>query len=175
VNDDNAHISASLDLVQAQILKTKFLLGLGQNQEANEYFYGTFTDIRSNAHSLDILALEAEILLKTTEDVGRAKQLLDNVLEHDNLNFKALILKAHLNLFYEGEYQKALDYLMRAKLINSKSHELWNLFGHCYSLIDGSTDNKADECFLEASAMQLEYPEALTILEVIPAKVSMHF
>lgn len=169
-----ASISASLDLVQAQILKTKFLLGLGQNQDANKYFYETFINIRSKSHSLDILSLEAEILLKTTEDTVRAKKLLDIILEHDSLNFRALILKAHLYLFYEGEYHKALDLLMRAKLINPKSHELWNLFGHCYSLIDGSTDNKAEECFLEASAMQLEYPEVLNILEIIPAKVSMY-
>mmetsp|Transcript_11387 Transcript_11387/g.10045 ORF Transcript_11387/g.10045 Transcript_11387/m.10045 type:complete len:321 (-) Transcript_11387:54-1016(-) len=164
-------VTSTLDSIQVHILKIKFMLGFGQIQTAFDYFYSIFNNEALKASNLDIYVLEAEVLLKYSNDFEKAKRLLNNVLEHDNLNFNALILYAYSYIYYEGKYENALDYLLRAKLVNPKSSELWNLLGNCYKLIDSHSD-KAEECFLEEMTVKLEYPEAMAILDMIPSKVS---
>lgn len=165
------HISAALDIVQVDILKIRFMLGFGDTQAAFNYFYSRFSDEKEKAQCLDIYTLEAEVLLKYSDDYEKAKKLLNNVLEHDNLNFRALCLYSYSYMYYEGNYQKALDFLLRAKLINPKSWEVWNLLGNWYRLIDGN-NLKAEECFLQEYTVKLEYPDAIQILEIIPSRVS---
>lgn len=133
-----------LDLVQLHVVKLRILIGLDQLKAAHEYFYNTFTDLNKKAFSLDIFVIEAELILKVEKDNIRAKDILERVLSQDTLHFRALLLLSYINIFSEGKYQKALDSLLKAKLIEPRSHELWNLLGHAYSFIDGVSD-KAEE------------------------------
>jgi tetratricopeptide (TPR) repeat protein len=137
-------ISSCLDMYQLHLFKTQALIDFHKFKEAYDHFYCVFTSQSLKAISLYAFVLEAELVLKVENDYKKAKEIIESVLKTDELHFKALLQLAYIYIFYEGKYQKALDYLLRAKLLNPKSHELWNLLGHAYSFIDGVTD-KAEE------------------------------
>ena len=120
--------------------------------------------------SLYSCVIEAEKELKFSSDMDaflKAKSILLKVLEDDSLNFKALLNLAYISICYENNPLEGLDYLLRAKLINPNSHQLWNLLGHAYWFIDGVGD-KADEWFTEASVVQLEHPDWIELAGIIP-------
>jgi len=164
-------ISSCLDKYQLELLRIKVLISFDKHKEAYDRFYSVFSTQSIKSISLDAFVLEAELVLKVDEDFEKSKNMLQSVLKQDELHFQALLLSAYIYIFYEARFQYALDCLMRAKMVNPKSHELWNLMGHAYSFIDGVSD-KVEECFVQASVVQLETPEALQIINCIPFKVS---
>lgn len=84
----------------------------------------------SKAEILETYVLEAEVLLKYNDDYVNASSIIRKVLDTDALHFRALIIYAYILLYYEGNYKSSLDYLLRAKLVNPKSSQVWNLLGH---------------------------------------------
>lgn len=103
--DGGSEITATLDMVQLEILKTQALIGLGMLKVAYDFFYATFPTQQKKAFSLDIFVLEAELLLKVDENYEKAKEILVNVIKQDTLHFKALILLSYINIFYEGMHE----------------------------------------------------------------------
>lgn len=103
--DGDCEITATLDMVQLEILKTQALIGLGMLKMAYDYFYATFPTQQKKAFSLDIFVLEAELLLKVDDNYEKAKEILVNVIKQDTLHFRALILLSYINIFYDGMHQ----------------------------------------------------------------------
>lgn len=147
------------------------LIGLEKLNEAYLYFVEYFSENLEKALSADIYVIEAEIELRHHNDHEAAMNILLKVLDEDKLHANAMILLSHILILYEGKYQEGLDYLLKWKMLKwNKKHELWNLLGHAYGFIDGVWD-KSEESFTQASMYQLEYPEWLDILDIIPFSV----
>ena len=147
------------------------LIGLEMYQEAYQYLNQSFETTLQKAASIDIYVLEAELELKLNEDHKKALNILKKVLDEDKLHPRALLLTAHILIMYDGKYQEGLDLLLRCKMLRyNKSHELWNLLGHAYGLIDGVWD-KSEEWFAQAAVVQLERPEWYEMLELVPYNV----